>query len=80
MRTYCCLNNLGSIMLNEINAERRNVFACYSTKWQKHKNKYLLTENSIKDKTTSINTNILLLEKPTEKVTEEQKHKKEGNN
>lgn len=80
MRTYCCLNNLGSIMLNEITAERRNVFVCHSTKWQKHKNQYLLIENSVKDKTTSINTNILLLEKPTEKVTEEQKHKKEGNN
>ena len=36
IRKYSCLNNLGSIMLNDINTKRKNMFVCHSIKWQKH--------------------------------------------
>ena len=36
IRKYFCLNNLGSILLNDINTKRKNMFAYHSIKWQKH--------------------------------------------
>ena len=41
IRKYCCLNDLGSILLNDIKTKRKNMFACHSVKWQKHTKQYL---------------------------------------
>ena len=59
-RKYCCLYNLGSIQLNNVNTKNKNIFACYSIKWQKNTKHYLLIENSTEDQNTW-NNNILLL-------------------
>ena len=49
VRKYCCLNNLGSIVLNEHKRKRKNMSAYNSIKWQKHMKPYLLIENSAED-------------------------------
>ena len=51
-RKYCCLYNLGPIQLNDVNTEKKNIFACYSIKWQKNRKHYLLIENSTEDQNT----------------------------